>query len=57
MTEEDYEVDEQGKKKMHKMRLSADDLIANGDEKKRVGNKQKRRRSPSPVLKLGKRKR
>ncbi|XP_055901985.1 SWI/SNF complex subunit SMARCC2 isoform X1 [Eupeodes corollae] len=58
MAEEDYEVDESGKKKMHKHRLSVEDLMAySGDEKKRSSNKQKRRRSPSPAQKAGKRKR
>uniref|UniRef100_A0A0A1WPE3 SWI/SNF complex subunit SMARCC2 n=1 Tax=Zeugodacus cucurbitae TaxID=28588 RepID=A0A0A1WPE3_ZEUCU len=65
MVEEDYEVDETGKKKTHKHRMSVDDIMSLGaDEKKRVsgGNsaatKQKRRRSPSPnTSKPGKRKR
>lgn len=59
MCEEDYEVDEQGKKKMHKLRLSVEDLMSTiGDEKKKaVANKQKRKRSPSPPPKGGKRKR
>lgn len=62
MAEEDYEVDDSGRKKMHKLRLAVDDLISGGsDEKKKVhqvaGAKAKRKRSPSPPLKGGKRKR
>lgn len=48
MSEEDYEVDENGKKKVHKFRMSVDDLMQ--DEKrtgKAAGNK-KRKRTPSP---------
>uniref|UniRef100_A0A1B0AJ93 SWI/SNF complex subunit SMARCC2 n=1 Tax=Glossina pallidipes TaxID=7398 RepID=A0A1B0AJ93_GLOPL len=53
MAEEDYEVDEMGKKKMHKQRLSVDYIMSFGtDDKKKSSNaggtKQKRRRSPSP---------
>lgn len=64
MSEEDYEVDELGKKKMHKQRFSIDDIMSGGvDEKKKVSGtpavaKQKRRRSPSPSSsKTAKRKR
>ncbi|XP_044314545.1 SWI/SNF complex subunit SMARCC2 isoform X2 [Drosophila rhopaloa] len=67
MAEEDYEVDEQGKKKTHKQRMSIDDIMSFGDEKKKPatssgGGKTKRRRSPSPATsastsKPGKRKR
>ncbi|XP_036322997.1 SWI/SNF complex subunit SMARCC2 isoform X1 [Rhagoletis pomonella] len=65
MVEEDYEVDETGKKKTHKHRMSVEDIMSFGaDEKKRVpgasgtATKQKRRRSPSPnASKPGKRKR
>ena len=73
MAEEDYEVDEMGKKKMHKQRLSIDDIMSFcSDEKKKTAGsatpstagssavKQKRRRSPSPSSsssKAGKRKR
>ncbi|XP_068154270.1 SWI/SNF complex subunit SMARCC2 isoform X2 [Drosophila tropicalis] len=54
MAEEDYEVDEQGKKKTHKQRMSIDDIMSFGDEKKKPSTstatgKQKRRRSPSPT--------
>ena len=51
MSEEDYEVDEQGRKKIHKFRLSVDDLLSagEGDKKKQIGGvKGKRKRSPSP---------
>ncbi|GBP09517.1 hypothetical protein EVAR_73457_1 [Eumeta japonica] len=63
MSEEDYEVDELGKKKMHKQRLSIDDIMSGGvDEKKKASGtpamaKQKRRRSPSPSSSKTKRKR
>ncbi|XP_055377454.1 SWI/SNF complex subunit SMARCC2-like [Condylostylus longicornis] len=61
MIEEDYEVDEQGKKKMHRLRLSVEDLMSAMEDKKRhapaSSSKQKRRRSPSPTAKSGKRKR
>ncbi|TDG45091.1 hypothetical protein AWZ03_008516 [Drosophila navojoa] len=67
MAEEDYEVDELGKKKMHKQRMSIDDIMSFGDDKKKPTTssgtgKQKRRRSPSPTTststsKPGKRKR
>ncbi|CAH0562382.1 unnamed protein product [Brassicogethes aeneus] len=52
MTEEDYEVDETGRKKVHPQRMSVDDLM-NPDSNRK---KQKRRRSPSPSSKSGKRK-
>ncbi|XP_034485078.1 SWI/SNF complex subunit SMARCC1 isoform X2 [Drosophila innubila] len=67
MAEEDYEVDELGKKKTHKQRMSIDDIMSFGDDKKKPTTssgtgKQKRRRSPSPTTststsKPGKRKR
>ncbi|XP_017846853.1 SWI/SNF complex subunit SMARCC2 isoform X2 [Drosophila busckii] len=67
MAEEDYEVDELGKKKTHKQRMSIDDIMSFGDDKKKPSTssstgKQKRRRSPSPTTststsKPGKRKR
>lgn len=40
MAEEDYEVDELGKKKMHKQRMSIDDIMSYGDDK----------RSPPPAV-------
>lgn len=64
MSEEDYEVDESGKRKVHKLRWSVDDLMQL--EEKRgtgkassgtTGKQGKRRRTPSPTLKGGKRKR
>lgn len=58
MAEEDYEVDENGTKKVHKHRMCVDDLMQ--DEKRpaaKTTGKQKRKRSPSPTLKTtGKRK-
>lgn len=47
MNEEDYETDESGRKKVHKLRLSVDDLMSSTDPavKKKPG---KRKRSPSP---------
>ncbi|GAB0092331.1 SWI/SNF complex subunit SMARCC2 [Sergentomyia squamirostris] len=61
MTEEDYEVDEQGRKKTHRLRLTVDDLMTSaGDEKgrARTNKNPKRKRSPSPPAnpKTGKRK-
>ncbi|KAL4716244.1 hypothetical protein ACJJTC_004738 [Scirpophaga incertulas] len=47
MNEEDYEVDVNGKKKVHKLRLSVDDLIP-GAEPSSKSKKGKRKRSPSP---------
>lgn len=53
MSEEDYEVDEQGRKKIHKLRLSVEDLMSSEGDKGRKAvqakNKpNKRGRSPSP---------
>lgn len=53
MSEEDYEVDEQGRKKIHKLRLSVEDLMSSEGDKGRKSvqaKKQpnKRGRSPSP---------
>lgn len=58
MAEEDYEVDEQGRKKVNKHRLSVEDLMSTPmDEKKKLASKTKRKRSPSPPAKTsGKRK-
>ncbi|XP_065344362.1 SWI/SNF complex subunit SMARCC2 isoform X3 [Cloeon dipterum] len=55
LTEEDYEVDESGKKKVHKLRLSVEDMMSLGDPE-RTKKKPKRKRSPSPPPKPGKRK-
>lgn len=59
MSEEDYEVDDKGRKKVHPMRLAVDDFMLGSDEKKKQASssKQKRKRSPSPAPKGGKRKR
>ncbi|KAK9509493.1 hypothetical protein O3M35_006800 [Rhynocoris fuscipes] len=54
MNEEDYEVDESGKKKVHRLRLSVEDLMGQTDPS--IKKKQKRKRSPSPPPKLNKRK-
>lgn len=56
MTEEDYEVDENGTKKVHKLRLSVDDLINPCPEDKSKKKHNKRKKSPSPPPKPGKRK-
>lgn len=55
MSEEDYEVDEQGRKKVHKLRLGVEDLMNSPDEKskKQIAAKTKRKRSPSPSAKSG----
>ena len=56
MAEEYYEV---GRKKVHKRRLAVEDLMSGGSEDKIKQSKvvhQKRRRSPSPLAKGGKRK-
>lgn len=55
MSEEDYEVDENGKKKVHRLRLSVEDLMSQSDPD-RTKKKPKRKRSPSPPPKPGKRK-
>lgn len=61
MSEEDYEVDEKGGKKVHKLRVSVEDLMPSGNDEKRVvvgsasgakaaaGKQSKRKRSPSPT--------
>lgn len=57
MTEEDYEVDETGQKKIHQMRMSVEDLMNPSSDLERNKRNKKRRRSPSPsALKVGKRK-
>lgn len=50
MCEEDYEVDDDGRKKIHEFRLSVDDLMAVSDPE-RSKKKPKRKRTPSPDLK------
>ncbi|KAL0868466.1 hypothetical protein ABMA27_007953, partial [Loxostege sticticalis] len=57
MNEEDYEVDVNGKKKVHKLRLSVDDLIPGAETSSKSKKGSKRKRSPSPPpQKHGKRK-
>lgn len=56
MNEEDYEVDDSGQKKVHKYRLLVEDLMAQPAHPP-PGKKPKRKRSPSPPPKVGKRKR
>lgn len=55
MSEEDYEVDENGKKLLHRLRLGVDDLTVPGsdDRAKKKTNEKKRKRSPSPQVKSG----
>ncbi|XP_066595586.1 SWI/SNF complex subunit SMARCC2-like isoform X2 [Prorops nasuta] len=55
MNEEDYEVDDNGQKKIHKYRLSVEDLMAQPTQAP-PAKKPKRKRSPSPPPKIGKRK-
>ncbi|XP_050420804.1 SWI/SNF complex subunit SMARCC2 isoform X2 [Adelges cooleyi] len=54
MNEEDYEVDETGKKTAHKLRLSVEDLMSNDISSGK--KKPKRKRTPSPPSKPNKRK-
>ena len=56
MNEEDYEIDESGQKKIHKYRLSVEDLMAQPSHPPPSAKKPKRKRSPSPPPKPGKRK-
>lgn len=57
MAEEDYEVDESGKKLVHRHRLSVEDLMQDEKRTVKAAGKQKRKRSPSPAPKgVGKRK-
>ncbi|XP_078053730.1 SWI/SNF- related protein mor [Augochlora pura] len=56
MNEEDYEIDENGQKKIHKYRLSVEDLMAQPSHPPPSAKKPKRKRSPSPPPKPGKRK-
>lgn len=48
MSEEDYEVDENGKKKVHRYRMSVEDLMQDEKRTGKAAGKQKRKRSPSP---------
>lgn len=53
MSEEDYEVNEQGKKIAHKFRLGVDEFMQSSEEKsKKKSNDKKRKRSPSPQTKI-----
>lgn len=54
MMEEDYEVDEMGRKKVHPLRMSVEDFMNPCSDDRR--KKQKRKRSPSPPSKVVKRK-
>ncbi|XP_077301192.1 SWI/SNF- related protein mor isoform X3 [Arctopsyche grandis] len=59
MNEEDYEVDMNGKKKVHKLRLSVEDMMQSGSsntESNAKTKKPKRKRSPSPPPVKSKRK-
>lgn len=57
MAEEDYEVDEKGLKKIHRHRLTVDELVQDEKRTGKAAGKQKRKRSPSPAPKgVGKRK-
>ncbi|KAJ2954767.1 hypothetical protein O0L34_g3070 [Tuta absoluta] len=57
MNETDYEVDAHGKKKVHKLRLSVDDLLPGAETAGKGKKGSKRKRSPSPPpQKHGKRK-
>lgn len=56
MSEEDYEVDETGRKKIHPRLMSIEDLINPADESSKKKRECKRKRSPSPSSKIGKRK-
>uniref|UniRef100_A0A182FAB0 Chromatin remodeling factor subunit n=1 Tax=Anopheles albimanus TaxID=7167 RepID=A0A182FAB0_ANOAL len=56
MSEEDYEVDEQGRKKVHPHRLGVEDLMSTSgveDKVKKTPKVVKRKRSPSPAAKGG----
>ncbi|XP_055614673.1 SWI/SNF complex subunit SMARCC2 isoform X2 [Uranotaenia lowii] len=59
MAEEDYEVDENGRKKVHKLRLGVEDLMSDERVKKtpaKMVPQRRNKRSPSPQPKGGKRK-
>ncbi|XP_076262537.1 SWI/SNF- related protein mor isoform X2 [Rhynchophorus ferrugineus] len=56
MSEEDYEVDDVGKKKVHPRLMSVEDLMNPSEERNKKKRESKRKRSPSPPSKLGKRK-
>nr|XP_023013071.1 SWI/SNF complex subunit SMARCC2 [Leptinotarsa decemlineata] len=56
MTEEDYEVDENGIKKVHPRTMSVDELMNPSEDRNKKNKGGKRKRSPSPPSKVGKRK-
>lgn len=56
MTEEDYEVDEEGCKRVHKLRMSVEDLMNATPAKEKEKGGGKRKRSPSPARIVPKRK-
>ncbi|XP_060537166.1 SWI/SNF complex subunit SMARCC2 isoform X2 [Cylas formicarius] len=56
MSEEDYEVDEAGRKKIHPRLMSVEDLMNPSEERNKKKRESKRKRSPSPPSKVGKRK-
>nr|CAH7717470.1 unnamed protein product [Callosobruchus chinensis] len=56
MSEEDYEVDESGVKKVHPRLMSVEDLMNPSEDRNKKNKGGKRKRSPSPPSKVGKRK-
>ncbi|CAH1103195.1 unnamed protein product [Psylliodes chrysocephalus] len=56
MSEEDYEVDEAGVKKVHPKLMSVEDLMNPSEDRNKKNKGGKRKRSPSPPSKVGKRK-
>lgn len=56
MSEEDYEVDESGIKKVHPRLMSVEDLMNPSEDRNKKNKGGKRKRSPSPPSKVGKRK-
>lgn len=56
MSEEDYEVDENGVKKVHPRLMSVEDLMNPSEDRNKKNKGGKRKRSPSPPSKVGKRK-
>lgn len=56
MAEEDYEVDETGRKRIHPRLMSVEDLMNPSDESNKKKRENKRKRSPSPTSKTAKRK-
>ncbi|CAH1131485.1 unnamed protein product [Ceutorhynchus assimilis] len=52
MSEEDYEVDDTGRKKVHPRLMSVEDLMNPSDDRKKKKGDAKRKRSPSPTTKV-----